>query len=143
MRTTCFTTRNTTETLRYHYGCVMQQDITGGEPRVITCANDRLPGLEGTPYQYGAISGYNGAVAFVAQDQEDTSGNRRTGLYLYQHGHIRKVAASGDTVAGDVIGSNYFSNYNIVISTTAMECGKVAFWAETTTGQWANYLAQK
>jgi hypothetical protein len=128
--------------LGYDYGCVMQQNITGGAPVTITCSNDHLPGLEKTPYQYNYLAGIDGAVAFVAQDQQDSSGNRRTGLYLYRNGKIEKVAASGDTVAGDVISSFYGDYYNITISTTAMQGGAIAFWAATTTGEWANYLAQ-
>jgi len=101
-----------------------------------------MPGLEGTPYQYGYIAGNNGVVAFVAQDQQDSSGNRRTGLYLYEKGKIVKIAASGDTIAGDIISSFYGDYYNITMSTTALENGTVAFWAMTTTGELANYVAQ-
>jgi hypothetical protein len=95
----------------------------------ITCSNDHLPGLEKTPYQYDYLAGIDGAVAFVAQDQQDSSGNRRTGLYLYRNGKIEKVTASGDTVAGDVISSYFGDYYNITISTTAMQGGTVALGA--------------
>jgi hypothetical protein len=134
--------KNTSLPLSYYYGCVMQQNITGGAPVAITCSYGHLPGLEKTPYQYKYLSADNGVVAFVAQDQEDSSGNRRTGLYLYRDGKIRKVAASGDTVAGGVISSFAGDYYNIAISTTALENGTIAFWAMTTTGEWANYVAQ-
>jgi hypothetical protein len=134
--------KNTTLPLGYYYGCVAQQNITGGAPTIITCSDDPLPGLENTPYQYAYLSGNNGVVAFVAQDQQDSSGNRRTGLYLYEKGKIVKVAASGDTVAGDVISSFFFDYYNITISKTALENNTIAFWAMTTTGELANYVAQ-